>query len=330
MQHPQYHILLENLYRRFPNPKTGLLTTVLENVDLKVSPGEFVVLLGPSGCGKSTLFRICLGADLGYELGVDQEGEGKALINGAPIQLPDTTRGLVPQKYPLYPHLSVLQNVMIGLEFKHSMFHRFTHHKQLKAEAMEYLRMVDLAQHADKMPYQLSGGQQQRVAIAQTLITSPGIVFMDEPFGALDASTRERVQLFMLELWEKQKMTVVFVTHDIAEAVILGSRIVLLSQYYTDDRGDVDNFGKPIQRGSKIVRDIPLSREVLPMKAKGEPAFAAMVRDINEGAGWKPDHRRHVRDFDLTHPNSFSTLTEHEDKTGLGNGNMHKKRTVSV
>lgn len=307
-------IYVENLYRRFPDPKLGINRPVLENVDLRIKSGEFVTIVGPSGCGKSTFGKICLGADHGYE--------GIVKIHGEPVQLPDNTRGLVPQKYGLYQHLTVLDNVAVGLELKHPLWYRATHRKEIRSEAMEFLDVVDLSQHADKFPYQLSGGQQQRVSIIQTLITRPGIVFMDEPFGALDTSTRERVQVFLLEQWKKYKMTVLFVTHDISEAVILGTRLVLLSQYYTDDRGDTDQNGTAVMRGAKIVRDIPLSPDVLPMKAKGEPAFAAMVREITEGTGFKPDHRIHVREFDLKHPHSFSTLTKEEDATGKGNGHL--------
>ncbi|MEN9614052.1 MAG: hypothetical protein RLZZ347_359 [Candidatus Parcubacteria bacterium] len=294
----QLHI--ENLYRRFSDDKspTGA-RAVLENVDLKVSPGEFISLIGPSGCGKTTLLNICLGRDLGYE--------GIVRVNDAPVGFPDGRRGWVPQKYGLFPHLTVFGNVMIGLELTHPLWYRLKNRKKLRAEAMEYLDEVDLTAHADKYPHQLSGGQCQRVAIAQSLITNPDIIFMDEPFGALDPSTRERLQVFLLELWEKRKMTVFFVTHDVSEAVFLGTRLILLSQYHTDDRGD-DH-----PRGAKIVRDIPLSGETLPTKVKGEKAFTERVRDIMEGPGFKPDHRVHVREFDLRHPNSFQTLTEEED-----------------
>ena len=315
---PDHQMFISSLYRRFPDPKTGVPQTVLENVDLRVKPGEFVTLIGPSGCGKSTLLNICLGADLGYE--------GIIYINGKPVQFPDSSRGLVPQKYGVYPHLSVLKNVLIGLELKYPIWYRLSHKKELRAQAMEYLNAVQLAEHADKYPYQLSGGQQQRVSIAQTLVTGPGIIFMDEPFGALDPSTRERVQVFLLELWEKHKMTVFFVTHDISEAVYLGTRLILLSQYYTDDRGEFDEKGKPIKRGSKIISDIPLSGAALPTKVKGEKSFTNLVRSIAEGPGFKPDHLEHVRDFNLIHPNSFQTLTTLEDKTGKGNGHLSEKK----
>ena len=310
--HMAHQLHIENLYRKFADEKHRVLRPVLDNVDLRVSPGEFVCVVGPSGCGKSTLLRICLGADHGYE--------GRVDIEGKPVQFPDSTRGLVPQKYGIYPHLTVLQNVSIGLELKHPLWYRLMHRRTLLAQAREFLEVVDLSQHASKFPYQLSGGQQQRVSIAQTLITRPSIVFMDEPFSALDTSTRERVQLFLLQLWENYKMTVIFVTHDINEAVILGTRLVLLSQYYKDDRGDLDDSGTPVLRGAKVVRDLPLSLDVLPMKTKGEPGFAAFVRNITEGPGFKPDHREHVRQFDLLHPNSFSSLTLEEDRTGVGRG----------
>ena len=298
---------IENLYRHFPDEKSRVLRPVLENVDLRVAPGEFVTIVGPSGCGKTTLLRICLGADFGYQ--------GIVRINNNPVSFPDARRGLVPQKYALFDHLTVFENVLIGLQLKHPIWYRFQHRRELRERAMSYLNEIGMVEHADKYPHQLSGGQRQRVSIAQALISDPEIVLMDEPFGALDPSTRERMQVFLLDLWEKRKMTIFFVTHDVPEAVYLGTRTVLLSQYYTDDRGD----DQKVVRGSKIVRDLALSGSALPTKAKGEKAYTEMVRNIMDGPGFKPDHRVHVRDFDLRHPYSFQSLTSEEDNQ-RGNG----------
>jgi NitT/TauT family transport system ATP-binding protein len=168
---------------------------------------------------------------------------------------------------------------------------------------MRYLMRMRLAEHAHKYPHQLSGGMQQRVAIAQSLIMKPKILLMDEPFGALDPDTREDMQLFLLELWQEERMTVFFVTHDLEEAAFLGTRILVLSQYYADDRGD----GPEVRRGSKIVADHPLPRAVAGTGIKRSAGFIELLEQIRE-EGFNPDHLQHMRDFNLKHPDSFRTL----------------------
>jgi len=148
---------------------------------------------------------------------------------------------------------------------------------------------------------------QQRVAIAQSLILQPQILMMDEPFGALDPETREQMQVLLLQLWETQRMTVFFVTHDLEEAVYLGTRILVLSQYYQDDRGD----GPDCNRGSKIVCDVQLPRAVTPTEVKHDPNFVELVERMRR-EGFNPEIRRHVSEFNLSHPDSFRTLTPEE------------------
>ena len=172
---------------------------------------------------------------------------------------------------------------------------------------MEYLRRVRLADHAHKYPHELSGGMQQRVAIAQAIITHPKILLMDEPFGALDPDTREDLQLFLLELWEQEGMTIFFVTHDLHEAMYIGTRLLVLSQYYTDDRGDQDG----VRRGAKIVADHALPSVAATSDVKNQPEFLRLLDEIRS-RGFDPELRQHASEFNLSHADAYQTLTEQE------------------
>jgi NitT/TauT family transport system ATP-binding protein len=284
-------LYIENLYKRYGDK------LVLENVDLAVREGEFCVVVGPSGCGKSTLFRIILGQETA--------SEGEVLIDGRPVGVPAPDRGIVYQRYSLYPHLTVVENVMLGRMLGPGLLERRRRRSEFREEAMTYLERVRLAAHADKYPHELSGGMQQRVAIVQALVRKPRILMMDEPFGALDPDTREDMQLFMLELWDQQRMTIFFVTHDMGEAAFLGTRVLALSQYYTDDRGSAAT------RGSRIVGDYPLPNAVYSTKVKNSPEFVQLTDEIRR-VGFDPDKLRHVDQFNLKHPDSFQTLTIEE------------------
>lgn len=272
---------------------------VLDNVDLKVADGELCALVGPSGCGKSTLLRLILG-----QIRADS---GLITLDGADLSAPDPRRGIVYQRYSLYPHLSVIDNITLGLRLPISPWQAWLKRREFHDQAMAVLERMRLAEHARKYPHELSGGMQQRVAIAQALIKKPRILMMDEPFGALDPDTREQMQLFLLELWEQQKMTVFFVTHDLVEAAYLGTRVVVLSQYYVDDRGD----GADVPRGAKVVADYALPRQALATDVKQLPEFTELVEDIRR-QGFDPNYRKHVAEFNLSHPHSFQTLTAAE------------------
>jgi NitT/TauT family transport system ATP-binding protein len=177
--------------------------------------GEFRVFLGPSGCGKSTILNIVAG--------LIEPTAGQALLRGKPIAGPGPDRGMVFQSYSSYPWLSVLDNVAFGLKL------RGMPRAQREAEARTWIKKVGLEGSERKYPRQLSGGMRQRVAIARTLAVKPQIVLMDEPFGALDVQTRLGMQNLINELWEQIEGTILFVTHDIAEAVYLADRIHILS-----------------------------------------------------------------------------------------------------
>lgn len=270
---------------------------ILDNIDLSVRGGELCTLVGPSGSGKSTLLRLVLGQEL--------PSAGQLRIDGEPAGFPDPTRGIVFQRYSLFPFLTVLQNVALGRNLRAGALERWRRRKDIQSEAMHFLERVRLAAHANKYPHELSGGMQQRVAIAQSLIMKPRILLMDEPFGALDPDTREDMQVFLLELWDEQRMTVFFITHDLEEAVYLGTRILVLSQYYSDDRG------QGVHRGAKVVSDYQLPRVAASTATKHSAEFVALIERIRR-EGFSPDHLQHVHDFNLNHPDSFQTLTDHE------------------
>jgi NitT/TauT family transport system ATP-binding protein len=274
---------------------------ILDNVDLVVASGELCTVVGPSGCGKSTLLRQILGEE--------RPDAGSITIEGSTVGTPDTRRGIVFQRYSLFPHLSVLENVLLGKHLQLSWLERWRQRRTLREEAMHYLERMRLAEHADKYPHQLSGGMQQRVAIAQSLILKPQILMMDEPFGALDPDTREQMQMLLLELWDQQRMTVFFVTHDLEEAAFVGTRIIVLSQYYSDDRGNEPG----VNRGAKVVADYQLPRAVLGTEIKRSSEFHELIDEVRR-QGFDPAYRQHVSQFNLRHPNSFRTLTEAESR----------------
>jgi NitT/TauT family transport system ATP-binding protein len=268
--------------------------TVLDGVDMRVSRGEFVALVGPSGCGKSTLLRLILGQE--------EPTNGALFLDGEPIGYPDPSRGIVYQQYSLFPNLTVIENTMEG----HRLSMRLSDFRRRKAEirdrAEAYLKTAQLQEHLHKYPHELSGGQRQRAAVLQALMPDPKVLLMDEPFGALDAGSRERMQVFLLEQWEKTGKTIIFVTHDLEEAVFIGTRVLVLSQYYTDERTDV------VARGSRIVCDLSVGEKghANSTQAKLDPRFSQTIEHIRD-MGFKPDHLHHVREFDLTHSDSFKT-----------------------
>ena len=197
------------------NPARGRPVLALDNVSLAVRDREFVALLGPSGCGKSTLLYL-VGGFLPVE-------EGAIRVEGKPIAGPGPDRGVVFQHFALFPWKTVLQNVLYGLE-KQDMAR-----DERVRRAREFIELVGLGGFEDSYPSQLSGGMKQRAAIARTLAIDPHILLMDEPFGALDAQTRSLMQGELLRIWQRSRKTVIFVTHDVQEAVFLAERIAVMS-----------------------------------------------------------------------------------------------------
>jgi NitT/TauT family transport system ATP-binding protein len=300
----RYQLVIEDVHKSYGDKK------VLEDIDLAVRQGEFCTVVGPSGCGKSTLLRLILGQE--------EPSSGNLYINGKPVGLPDTDRGIVYQRYSLFPHLTVLDNVVLSQTLRLAPWVARRRRKAFVAEAMHYLERMRLAEHARKLPSELSGGMQQRVAIAQALLGRPQILLMDEPFGALDPETREEMQLFILELWENSGMTIFFVTHDLEEALFLGSRIFVLSQFYTDARGN----GKEIKRGAKVVADHHLQRRAGATTVKRDREFQDLLESVRRD-GFNPAHLQHIDEFNLRHPDSFRTITE-------GEGSVERNHTPEL
>jgi ABC-type nitrate/sulfonate/bicarbonate transport system ATPase subunit len=185
----------------------------LHHVSLDVAKGEFVCLIGASGCGKSTLLRIVAG--------FERPSSGDVRVYDAPISGPGSDRGMVFQDYALFPWMTVRQNIAFGPKQKKS--------QNVEETTDKYLEMVGLVKFADRYPYQLSGGMKQRVAIARVLANEASILLMDEPFGALDALTREQLQDELLEIWARTQVTILFVTHSVEEATLLADRVVVMT-----------------------------------------------------------------------------------------------------
>ena len=204
---------VRNLGKRFAMGEQTI--AALHDVNLTVRKGEFVCLIGASGCGKSTLLRILAG--------FEQASSGTAQMYGAPITGPSPERGMVFQDYALFPWLTVRQNIAFGPH------QRGLPQAKLRALADHYIDMVGLTKFADYFPGQLSGGMKQRVAIARVLANDCEVLLMDEPFGALDALTREKLQQDLLEIWARTHLTVIFVTHAVEEAVLMSDRVVVMT-----------------------------------------------------------------------------------------------------
>jgi NitT/TauT family transport system ATP-binding protein len=215
----------------------GRRTVALAGASLRVRAGELVCLLGPSGCGKSTLLRIIAGA-----LPAD---EGTVTVGGRPVSGPSPDRGMLFQTPMLFPWLTTRNNIMFGPKAQRAARLHERDDPELDTETAALLDRVGLAGFGDAFPHELSGGMKHRAAFARALASRPSLLLMDEPFGALDAITRERMHEFLLDIWDQHRTTIIFVTHDIEEAILLGDRVAVMG-------------GSPPGIGEII--DIPLGR----------------------------------------------------------------------
>jgi NitT/TauT family transport system ATP-binding protein len=206
-------ITIDRIHKSFP--LQGKTFTALGDVSLELADNEFVTVVGPSGCGKTTLMNILAG--------LETPTSGRALVDGTPVTGPGPDRGVIFQQYALFPWLTVRKNVEFGLKTKG------VPRDERRRVAQHFIDLVGLGQFADALPKTLSGGMKQRVAIARAYAVNPSILLMDEPFGAVDALTRVRLQDQLLATWSQEKRSVVFITHDVDEAVFLANRVVVMA-----------------------------------------------------------------------------------------------------
>jgi NitT/TauT family transport system ATP-binding protein len=243
---------IENVSRVFAGTRGGPPVQALTPTSLSVAPNDFITILGPSGCGKSTLLRIVAG--------LDTPSSGQVRLNGKPVTAPGADRGMVFQSYTLFPWLTVAQNIGFGLN-----------EKGLNAAARDeivaaYIAKVGLTGFEHHWPKQLSGGMQQRTAIARALANDPEILLLDEPFGALDNQTRALMQELLLGIWSQDKKTVLFVTHDIEEAIFIASRVVVMS-------------ARPGRIKAQVKVDLPYPRHYT---LKTTPEFTRLKAQLTE------------------------------------------------
>ncbi len=200
-----------NEVSKYFSKQTGTVQ-VLENINFQLERGDFVTVIGPSGCGKSTLLKIVAG--------LDNDFEGEIIIDGEHITKPSKKQGFIFQEHRLFPWLTVEENIAADLSLKD---------KYVKGKVKEWVEIVRLDGFEKSYPKEISGGMSQRVAIARALLRDPNVLLLDEPFGALDAFTRSHLQEVLLNIWEQKKTTMIFVTHDIDEAIYLSNRIIIMS-----------------------------------------------------------------------------------------------------
>jgi NitT/TauT family transport system ATP-binding protein len=266
-------IQLEQVSKLFPNEETGQVVQALQDIGLSMEENEFVCLLGPSGCGKSTLLNLVAG--------FERPTSGQVLFEGRPVRRAGPERGVVFQESALLPWLTVAQNVEFGLR-------NLGYQRAERRERVErFVSLVGLSEFARARPHQLSGGMKQRVQIARVLALNPRALLMDEPFGALDAQTRDRLQEELLHVWEMERKTVLFVTHNVEEAVYLADRVAVLAPSPDGITADVpisiprprDRFSPEVREATmallRVLADLPCC--VLPSQAGSEVLAEGMT-----------------------------------------------------
>jgi NitT/TauT family transport system ATP-binding protein len=256
---------VDRLRRSFIDPRTEDEVVAVEELSFSVHPGEFVSILGPSGCGKTTVLNIIAG--------FMEPTAGRVLLRGKPVQDPGPDRGVVFQSFALFPWKTVLGNVAFGLKM------RGVPKPDRERIAHEYLDLVGLKGFEHRYPHELSGGMQQRVGVARVLANEPDIMLMDEPFASVDAQTRMKLQEDLTRIWEERRPTVVFVTHDVEEAIFLADRVIVLSP-----------------RPGKVRRivDVAIARPREWRRLLDDQAFRRRIQDIVDLLGEHGEERRPV------------------------------------
>jgi ABC-type nitrate/sulfonate/bicarbonate transport system ATPase subunit len=245
-------LVIEQVSRTFPGVRGGAPTRALEPVDLAIADNDFLTILGPSGCGKSTLLRVVAG--------LDRPSTGKVLLDGQAVTRPGPDRGMVFQSYTLFPWLTVRENICFGLR------ERGLPGAKQREISEGWIEKVGLRGFENHFPKMLSGGMQQRTALARALANEPKIMLLDEPFGALDNQTRALMQEMLLAIWEAEKKTVLFVTHDIEEAIFMANRVVVMS-------------ARPGRIKAELAVELPHPRHYT---MKTTPEFAALKARLTE------------------------------------------------
>ncbi len=210
-----YKLIVKEVSKSFYDRNLKHKQPILTDITFEAQDGEFISIVGPSGCGKTTLLKIIAG--------LEAADKGVVLIDGIVTNRPSSDKGMVFQEYTLFPWRTVRSNIEFGLEFKGLA------KSERKKISDEYLKSIKLSRWADKYPFELSGGMKQRVALARALASNPQILLMDEPFGSLDIETRNIMQLELIEIWKRTVKTIIFVSHNIGEAIFLSNKIIVLT-----------------------------------------------------------------------------------------------------
>lgn len=239
---PEEFLVIKDLIKAFPNPN-GSRTIILDGVNLNIGAEEYISVIGHSGCGKSTLLRIIAG--------LDRATSGSIALEGKEIRKPGAERMMVFQNYALLPWLTVRENIRLAVD---EVFKTATRAEKNEA-IQEHLAMVNLTHAADRYPDEISGGMKQRVGIARALITRPKMLLMDEPFGALDALTKRKLQAQVLEIWESHRQAVMMITHDVDEAIYMSDRIILMTNGPEANIGEILTVPFPHPRDRHAIQE---------------------------------------------------------------------------
>jgi len=234
-------LVVENLVKAFPKPDGGR-TVVIDGINLTIGAEEYISVIGHSGCGKSTMLRIIAG--------LDKPTSGRITLEGKEIRKPGAERMMVFQNYALLPWLTVKENIRLAVD---EVCKKATRAEKIDS-INEHLAMVNLIEAADKYPDEISGGMKQRVGIARALITRPKMLLMDEPFGALDALTKRKLQAQVLEIWENHRQAVMMITHDVDEAIYMSDRIILMTNGPEANIGEILKVPFPHPRDRSAIQ----------------------------------------------------------------------------
>ncbi|MEA5532641.1 nitrate ABC transporter ATP-binding protein [Crocosphaera sp. XPORK-15E] len=240
--HDNNFLVIENLVKAFPKPD-GSQVVILNGVDLKIGEQEYISVIGHSGCGKSTMLRIIAG--------LDKATSGLVTLEGKEIRKPGSDRMMVFQSYALLPWLTVRANIRLAVD---EVLKKGSNSEK-RSLVDEHLAMVNLTAAADRYPDEISGGMKQRVGIARALITRPKMLLMDEPFGALDALTKRKLQTQVLEIWENHRQAVMMITHDVDEAIYMSDRIILMTNGPEANIGEILEVPFPHPRDRHAIQE---------------------------------------------------------------------------